>query len=709
VAGDFSVQGGATIGRSLQVNGNIGASGQALFQNSSNSTSAFQVQNASGGSLVNVDSTSSSISLLGNATGETGAWKSSANTLSSARWGTTNVTANGYLYIIGGYDGASYLSTVNYAKLNTDGSIGTIGSVNSLPAGAEYASSVFANGNIYVLGGFNGAATTNVYYAHVNSDGTLGSWATSATTFPIATGLYLHTSVTANGYVYMMGGYSSSGGNQNKVYYSKLNADGSLGARTTSGNNLTSAVQSAAAVTANGYVYVLGGSTTPLPTGNINSGYFAKLNMDGSISTWTAISLPINIGLESAVVNNGYVYLIGGENSAPAELSSVYFAKLNANGTIGGWTQSANSLFGGNTRWGTKAVSANGYIYEPAGNSGGAGTQTTYYVSTSRVQIGGNLDLVGLQGQTLADAGDSNTGSTGGSITAGNGTFVGSLQVQGSASFAQGLSVAGNFSVNNVLYADSTNMTITLGQPSATPVLLVLGTKNTSGDPACTNGAIYYNSNFNQLRACVNGTWTSFGNNDGWVFDADQTWTYASASSFTVSGDQTAAFTPGTRIKLTQSATVEYFVVTSSSYSSPNTTVNITGGSDYTLANSAISANFHSYQANPQGYPDWFNYSPAYSGWSANPTGTTKFSVTGRTCTVVVIQTTGTSNSLTTTMTLPIAPTSSGMDWFDRVNSVQLGLLENSGQTLNMYQDANGTNFAASGNKYARFTISYPF
>ncbi len=56
---------------------------------------------------------------------------------------------------------------------------------------------------------------------------------------------------------------------------------------------------------------------------------------------------------------------------------------------------------------------------------------------------------------------------------------------------------------------------------------------------------------------------------DGWMPDAS-TWTYASASTFTVSGNQTARFQKGTKLKFTQT-TVKYAVVASSSYSSPNT------------------------------------------------------------------------------------------------------------------------------------------
>ena len=45
---------------------------------------------------------------------------------------------------------------------------------------------------------------------------------------------------------------------------------------------------------------------------------------------------------------------------------------------------------------------------------------------------------------------------------------------------------------------------------SATPGLLVLGIKNTAGNPTCTAGAMYYNSNNNQAYVCINTTWQSF-------------------------------------------------------------------------------------------------------------------------------------------------------------------------------------------------------
>jgi hypothetical protein len=147
---------------------------------------------------------------------------------------------------------------------------------------------------------------------------------------------------------------------------------------------------------------------------------------------------------------------------------------------------------------------------------------------------------------------------------------------------------------------------------------------------------------------------------DGWIDDTAETWTYASftagppaSGTFTVPGDQTAKYTIGTRIQLTQSSTVKYFVVTGSSYSSPNTTVTITGGTDYTLANSAITANYHSYEENPQGYPGWFSFDAAITGFGGTPSKATAFSVSGRVCTLS-FWVNGTSNSTSLDFTAPI-------------------------------------------------------
>lgn len=141
---------------------------------------------------------------------------------------------------------------------------------------------------------------------------------------------------------------------------------------------------------------------------------------------------------------------------------------------------------------------------------------------------------------------------------------------------------------------------------------------------------------------------------DGWTPALD-TWTYASASTFTIAGvDRTAIFTKGTRLKFTQTST-KYAVVVSSTFST-NTTVTIAVNTDYTIANAAITSPYYSYSANPQGYTTTFNWTPTWGGFSVNPTGTFKYSILGNTCTMFYADASaGTSNSTELTFTVPVA------------------------------------------------------
>jgi len=93
----------------------------------------------------------------------------------------------------------------------------------------------------------------------------------------------------------------------------------------------------------------------------------------------------------------------------------------------------------------------------------------------------------------------------------------------------------------------------------------------------------------------------------GWVEDSTNTWTYSSADSPTfvasVNADMTATISAGMRVRLTQT-TVKYFIVTAvGSYSGGATSITLYGGTDYTLADAAISSpGWSSFKA-PFGFP----------------------------------------------------------------------------------------------------------
>lgn len=95
--------------------------------------------------------------------------------------------------------------------------------------------------------------------------------------------------------------------------------------------------------------------------------------------------------------------------------------------------------------------------------------------------------------------------------------------------------------------------------------------------------------------------------NDGWI-SANETWTYASATTITVPSGATNKYQKGDKIKLTQT-TVKYFYIVGVA----DTLLTITGGSSYTLTNATITANYYSHASSPIGFPGSFTYTPVLS------------------------------------------------------------------------------------------------
>jgi len=139
----------------------------------------------------------------------------------------------------------------------------------------------------------------------------------------------------------------------------------------------------------------------------------------------------------------------------------------------------------------------------------------------------------------------------------------------------------------------------------------------------------------------------------GWFVTTD-TWTYASATTFTVTGDVRFRYPVGTALWCDQSGNKWFSVARNPTYSAPNTTVTVTGGSDYTLANAAIGSPRYSYAACPSNFPARFSHTPATVGWAATPTIDCDFTIVGRRL-IYYFCVDGTSNADTASLTLPVA------------------------------------------------------
>jgi len=417
----------------------VGATGNTVFRTTTNSSSAFQVQNAASQSLFSVDSTNSKVQFNSAANGELNAWTTNSNALGAAAFAPTSIIVNGYMYNIGPS------STVYYYPVNADGSLGAASTTSTLPFASGYGGLVSNNGYLYATNG----GSANVVYARINSDGTLSAW-TNVTSLP-ANSFGSNQMVVANGYVYLVGG----GPSYSAIYYAQINVDGSLGSWTTSGVSLPSGRILNGTVVANGYLIVTGGST------DVNTGqstvYSAKLNTNGTIGSFVSTtSLPAVRYSHSTVSMNGYIYVIAGTpNTAANEVTTIYYGRVSSTGTISAWTTATNSLPA--ARASQAVASANGYIYiSGGGNTSSVAQSTIFYTSGARVQMIGNLDLIGLNGGALSDA----PGAGGGNIYAGKIFSNNDLEVTGSATFNGGATVNSTFSVRGTsAFQSATNTT----------------------------------------------------------------------------------------------------------------------------------------------------------------------------------------------------------------------------------------------------------
>ena len=281
----------------------------------------------------------------------------------------TNPTASSRYLQLGAYDNG-----VGWANIAMQGNVG-IGTTTPNSAldvkGIIYSESggfKFPDGTTQTTASSGGGAWTtsgsNIYNTTAAGGDDPGSWTTQANS-PDAR--YFHGVTTANGYLYVVGGTGV-----NTVYYSKIGNDGTPGAWT-----LTSALPAAAqgsAVVVNGHIYFMNSGTTNV--------YYATINSDGSLGAWTATTaLPYSPSEGSVVTAGGYIFMLTGGSS-----TNVYSAKVNSDGTLGSW-QAATSL--PSYRNGPAAVVMNGYIYLWSGWDSSSTYQATGYYA--KILAGGML------------------------------------------------------------------------------------------------------------------------------------------------------------------------------------------------------------------------------------------------------------------------------------------------------------------------------
>lgn len=321
-----------------------------------------------------------------------GSW-TAATSLPEPRSGNGAVSANGYLYLIGGINGSGTVtSTVYMARTNADGTLGTWSTTTPVPVPIRSIRPVFANGFVYLTGGTSDGGTlfSTVYYAPVQANGTLGAWNTT-TALPQAQ--ISHTAFAVGGFLYVVGGNIGSTC-VTTVRYAAINANGTIGSWIT-----TSALPQArcgivsAGATYNGYLYVAAGFNNSDLTNRV---YYARINANGSLAAWQTNATNVANAREYlyAEAVGGTLYVMGGQGGLSGNVqSSVERATINADGSVGAFTaatsmpgprsylagaQASGTIYvlGGGTATSGGTAQSNVWFARPGGGGGGGGDTT---------------------------------------------------------------------------------------------------------------------------------------------------------------------------------------------------------------------------------------------------------------------------------------------------------------------------------------------
>ncbi len=326
-----------------------------------------------------------------NADGSIANWVETAS-FTTARQDLGFIAYNGYLYIMGGDAGAAPFSDIQYAPIQAAGYLNNTWTTNatSLTTGRNSFPAVAYNNHIYIFGGYQGGNGGTIYsdtqYATINANGSIGSWATTST---FANYRYGEQVVAASGYMYLMGGQGGSGGSTfySDIQESTINANGTLGTWSTLSTTLPNSVSSFQATVYNNYLYILGGSLAKAKGSYtyLSSVYYAALGTtSASVGAFTQTSSFTTARiLFFASAYNGYLYLMGGEDSAGTSYNDIQYAPINANGSIGSFITNTTSFT--TPRYAFGGTIDNGYVYIMGGYNG-----TTYFNDTQYAPINAN-------------------------------------------------------------------------------------------------------------------------------------------------------------------------------------------------------------------------------------------------------------------------------------------------------------------------------
>lgn len=237
---------------------------------------------------------------------------------------------NSYVFAIGG-NNPTVVNSVWYAPYGS-GSVGPWAQASPLPNAVQLAGAAVVNGQLWVYGGVGSAAFTTVFASTLTA-GLPTTWSTA--THPLPTPANAGFWGGDGSYLYEAGGSQTTGNSFVTSSFGSMAGASAVNTSWTAGGALATPVAYGGYAVFSGYFYGVAGSTTGANT--VATVQQASAS-GGTVGTW-ATSQPIPVGaFQPAVIGYGsYLYVVGGV-AATGTTSHVYAGLIGSGGAISAWS-----------------------------------------------------------------------------------------------------------------------------------------------------------------------------------------------------------------------------------------------------------------------------------------------------------------------------------------------------------------------------------
>lgn len=265
-------------------------------------------------------------------------WKEAAS-MSIARAGAATVVHNGVIYMLGGIDGRDFLRTIEYARIQKDGSLSPWQPGPELNEARGFTDAVVQGDWIYIVGGGNGPnghhLLRSVERAKIRSDGSLEPWITEKTEMNVPR--RCSKVVVTDQAIYSFGGFG--GALLDTVERASLAPDGSVGAWRMENEALTMPRYVNGVKAMGRDTYLVGGHDQQRGVG-VTSVEWSRIGEAGAFGKWKTTSALTTgrYGL-ATVVHKNQLYALGGITGA-AYVDSIERSERASSGDLGLWVES---------------------------------------------------------------------------------------------------------------------------------------------------------------------------------------------------------------------------------------------------------------------------------------------------------------------------------------------------------------------------------